>query len=241
MTILRVLTIWAAILIGVAAPGAAEDVDLELVLLADGSGSIDNSEMRFQRKGYADALVSADVLDAIRAGARAKIAVTYIEWGDFASQDVVVPWRIISDEASAASFAEALLKPPRHARGRNAIGTALLFGKTQIESNDQEGYRKVIDLSADSANNWTGVTIAAARQRVLASGITINGLAVLCRSCSGRPVAYDLEKAFRDTIIAGPDAFVITADNMQQFATAVKRKLVLEIAAREKPKKAAAR
>ena len=45
-----------------------EDVDLELVLLADATGSIDDSEIMFQRKGYAEALVSADVLDAIRSG-----------------------------------------------------------------------------------------------------------------------------------------------------------------------------
>lgn len=208
----------------------AEEVDLELVLLADATGSIDNHEIIFQRKGYADALVSEDVLDAIRTGANQKIAVTYVEWGDFTSQEVVVPWRVISDEASARAFATALMAPPRLARGRNAIGQALLFGKGLIEGNEHEGNRKVIDLSADSANSWNGIPLATAREQVVAAGITINWLAVLCRACSGRPVAYDLEQAFESTIIGGPDAFVITADDMQQFATAVKRKLVLEIA-----------
>ena len=88
----------------------------------------------------------------------------------------------------------------------------------------------MIDLSADSANSWNGIPLATAREQVVAAGITINGLAILCRFCSGRPVTYDLEKAFEDTIIGGPDAFVVTADDMQQFSTAVKRKLVLEIA-----------
>jgi hypothetical protein len=239
MPIIRVLMVCAALLTGIAAPGAADEVDLELVLLADASGSIDNEEIRFQRQGYAEALTSGDVLDAIRTGARQKIAVTYIEWGDFASQDVVVPWSIVSDEASARAFAATLLASPRKARGRNAIGTALMFGKAQIETNVHDGYRKVIDLSADSANSWTGVSIASAREQVLAAGITINGLAILCRFCSGRPVRYDLEKAFQDTIIAGPDAFVITADDMQRFATAVKRKLVLEISSGPQRKKLA--
>ncbi len=34
----------------------AESVDVELVLLADASGSIDDDEILFQRKGYADAI-----------------------------------------------------------------------------------------------------------------------------------------------------------------------------------------
>jgi hypothetical protein len=81
------LLIWAGMAL------RAEEVDLELVLLADATGSIDNAEIAFQRQGYAEALASADVLDAIRTGAHQKIAVTYVEWGDFTSQDIVVPWR----------------------------------------------------------------------------------------------------------------------------------------------------
>ncbi len=218
---------------------SADAVDLELVLLADATGSIDNAEIRFQRQGYADALTSDDVLNAIRSGVHQRIAVTYVEWGDFTSQEVVVPWTVIGDKAQARSFAAELLARPRIARGRNAIGQALLFGKASIEANDFEAARKVIDLSADSANSWNGVDLATARQQVIDAGITINGLAVLCRFCSGRPVRYDLEKAFETTIIGGPEAFVITADNRQQFATAVKRKLILEIAATRRPSRLA--
>lgn len=227
---LRPLIAALALLIMAAGPLRAEAVDLELVLLADATGSIDDREIAFQRKGYAEALASADVLDAIASGAHQRIAVTYVEWGSFESQDIVVPWTVIDGEAAAKLFGQALLTAPRRAHGRNAIGQALVFGKTLIETNAHEGYRRVIDLSADSANSWNGIPLALAREQVVAAGITINGLAILCRFCSGRPVTYDLEKAFEDTIIGGPDAFVVTADDMQQFSTAVKRKLVLEIA-----------
>ena len=227
---MRRLFLALALLLMAAAPARAEAVDLELVLLADATGSIDDREIAFQRRGYAEALASADVMDAISSGAHQRIAVTYVEWGSFESQDVVVPWTVIDGEASARAFGERLLAAPRRAAGRNAIGQALLFGKTLIETNAHDGYRKVIDLSADSANSWNGIPLALAREQVVAAGITINGLAILCRFCSGRPVTYDLEQAFADTIIGGPDAFVVTADDMQQFSTAVKRKLVLEIA-----------
>ncbi|MEO1490708.1 MAG: DUF1194 domain-containing protein [Pseudomonadota bacterium] len=205
-------------------------VSLELVLLADATGSIDDAEIRFQRQGYAEAITDPAVIDAIIHSGFGAIALTYVEWADALSQDTIVPWTRIDGEESARAFAAALLPPPRRAWGRNAIGSALLTGKQLIESNAYEGLRKVIDLSADSANNWNGPSIEDARAEVLAAGITINGLAVLCRGCNGPPVSYNLETAFRDMIIGGPGAFVVAAENAETFAAAVRRKLILEIA-----------
>jgi hypothetical protein len=63
-------------------------------------------------------------------------------------------------------------------------------------------------------------------------GIVIIGLPILCRevACGGRPVTYDLEKAFEEKIIGGPGAFVVTAKDRESFEMAVRRKLILEIA-----------
>ena len=55
------------------------------------------------------------------------------------------------------------------------------------------------------------------------------------KECSGRPVAYDLEAAFAETIIGGPASFVVTADRDARFAEAVRRKLLLEIAGTPDP------
>lgn len=223
-----------SLLLAAAAPlvdAAAEDVDLELVLLADSSGSIDDAEIRFQRQGYADAVTDPLVLSAILDNAHGKIAVTYVEWGNAASQDVVVGWTVIDGADAAHRFAEALMTAPRRAYGRNAIGSALLKGKRLIEDSGHRGVRRVIDLSADSANNWNGPPLETARAEVVAAGIVINGLAVLCRHCSGRPVRYDLEEAFARLIIGGPGSFVVTADSRATFADAVRKKLILEIAA----------
>lgn len=205
-------------------------VDLELVLLADATGSIDAGEIRFQREGYARAIADPAVLSAIAGGIHGRIAVTYVEWGHAESQDIVAGWTVIDGKNAAEAFAAALLSPPRRAFGRNAIGAALLFGKALIDGNAIQGARRVIDLSADSANNWNGPGISEARELVVQSGIVINGLAVLCRHCSGRPANYDLEEAFANRIIGGPGSFVITADDRTTFAEAVRRKLILEIA-----------
>ncbi len=205
-------------------------VDLELVLLADATGSIDDKEIFFQRQGYADAILHPDILSAISLGHDGRIAVTYVEWGDASSQEVVVPWTIIDGQGAAANFAEALMETPRLAFGRNAIGSAITYAHLLIEGNNINGFRRVIDLSGDSANSWGGIPLEAARQAAIAADIVINGLAILCRDCSGRPVFYDLEEAYRRDIIGGPAAFVITADDMESFAAAVRKKLLLEIA-----------
>ena len=211
---------------------AEETVDLELVLLADATGSIDNAEIRFQREGYAQAITSPEVLAAITGGLHGKIALTYVEWADASSQQVVVPWTIISGASDAEQVAQVLRDKPRLAFGSNAIGAALLKGMLLVETNDIRGLRRVIDLSADSANNWSGPPIVESRDLVTAKGITINGLAILCRDidCGGRPITYNLEEAFRRDIIGGPGAFVVTAGDRDSFAAAVKRKLILEIA-----------
>ncbi|SDE37512.1 DUF1194 domain-containing protein [Limimaricola pyoseonensis] len=203
------------------------EVGLELVLLADGSGSIDDGELAFQRQGYAMALTDPEVVAAIEDSLYGTIAVTYVEWAT--NTAVVVGWTIISDHDSAAAFAEALLTPPRLAVGRNAIGGALLEGKRLIESNDIDAPRAVIDFSGDSIGNSSGPSIAAARAEVIAAGITINALPIL-RPEDGRRAGGNLEAEYATRIIGGPGAFMVTAESRATFAQTVRRKLVLEIA-----------
>ncbi len=205
----------------------AEDVDLELVLLADASGSISDLEVQFQRKGYAEAIRDPSVLAAIQNSAYGAIAVTYVEWA--ANTAVVTDWTKIDGPESAATFARSLTRPARQAFGRNAIGAALLDGKRLIETNEFEGWRKVIDFSGDSPNSFSGPSIEEARAEVVAAGITINGLPILCRVCD-TPVRYpDLGKIYEDEIAGGIGSFVVPVENWEDLAQAIRRKLILEI------------
>jgi hypothetical protein len=221
-----------SLLVGNGGALAGERVDLELVLLADASRSIDEVEVRLQREGYAAAVTHPDVLSAIAGGYERRIAVTYVEWGDETSQEVVVPWTVVKDAESAAAFARELLAAPRLGQGPNAIGSAIAAAHALIEMNAIEGTRRIIDFSGDSAYSGGGVPVAVARKAALEAGIVINGLAIYCEDCSGRPVGYDLEGAYAELIIGGPGSFVITADANLRFAEAVRRKLLLEIADR---------
>ncbi|WP_143535208.1 DUF1194 domain-containing protein [Roseivivax jejudonensis] len=217
---------------------AAQETDLELVLLADASGSIDAGEIRFQREGYATAITDPDVLSAIANTAYGSIAVTYVEWAANTAQ--VVDWTMIDGRDSAGAFAEALLAPPRQAYGRNAIGGALLDALRLIETNDIDGWRRVIDFSGDSANSYSGPSIATARDEVVAAGVTINALPILRPDDPGRAQG-GLEALYEERIIGGMGAFVVTAENRASFAEAVRRKLILEISGLSGAPRAAAR
>jgi hypothetical protein len=213
-----------------ATPATAEPVDLELVFAADGSGSIDADELRLQRSGWADALVSREVLDGIRDGMLGVIAVAYMEWGGPQSQVLIVDWHLIRDEASARVFSDKLVSAPRGATGYNSISNAIDFSVRLADTNAHEGTRKVIDVSGDGPN-MGGRSLEAARADALAKGFTINALAI--RRSGGRPGGpggMALEDYYRESVIGGPGSFVEIADETRPFAVAARRKLVTEIA-----------
>lgn len=220
------------VLLCLASPLAAQtqrEAGLELVLLADASGSIDAEELAFQRQGYALAITDAAVVDAITSSIYGSVAVTYVEWAS--NTAVVVPWTIINSAETARAFADALSGPPRQAYGSNAIGGALLDAKRLIEGNDIFAPRAVIDFSGDSIGNSSGPTIESARAEVLGAGITINALPIL-RPEDGRRAGANLEEEYANRIIGGPGAFMVTAEGRDSFAATVRRKLVLEISGR---------
>ena len=213
------------------APARAESVDLELVFAADGSGSIDDAELRLQRQGWADALTNPDVLNGIKDGPAGAIAVAFMEWGGPSSQVLIVDWHVIRDAASAKVFADKLIGAPRGAYGYNSISNAIDFSVRLVETNAHEGTRKVIDVSGDGPN-MNGRSLEQARGDALAKGFTINALAIR-RPGSGRPGGpggMSLEDYYGQSVIGGPGSFVEIADEMRPFALAARRKLLTEIA-----------
>src|SRR3954451_7126304 len=73
-------------------------VDLEVILSADVSRSIDDAEFVLQRKGYAAALTDPRVLNAIHGRPGGSIGICFIEWSGEGEQQVVVDWMVIRDE-----------------------------------------------------------------------------------------------------------------------------------------------
>ncbi len=222
--------VWVAFAVAPQAAAAEVPVDLELVLAADGSGSIDDAELKFQREGYAEALAHPRVLAAIRSGFHKSIAVAYIEWGAPQSQHVIADWAVIRDEASARAFGKTLVETPRAAWGYNSISNAIDFSARLIEANDYRGTRRVIDVSGDGPQIG-GRPLEEVRRETVAKGITINALVIETAGGALRgPGGITLAEHYERDVIGGAGAFIAVARERVRFPETVLRKLVLEIA-----------
>lgn len=202
---------------------AQERVDLELILMADGSGSVDDEEFLLQRRGYAQALRNPRVLAAIRNGPLGRIALTYVEWSGHFLKVPIVGWTVLSDAASVVAFARQLEEKPRALDGGGtAVGSAIIYGADSIRKNAFAGTRRVIDLSGDGPDK-DGIPAAVGRDEAVAQGITVNGLPILG--------TFDgLDIFFLDNVIGGPGAFSIPAKSFKDFEAAILTKLIREIA-----------
>ena len=203
---------------------ARERVDLELILLADGSGSIDDEEFLLQRRGYARALRHPRVIGAIRSGQLGRIALTYVEWSGAFLHVPIVPWALIRSEADIETFAKQLEQRPRELEGGGtAVGAAILHGVKSLRENAFDGTRRVIDISGDGPDK-DGVPAVVGRDQAMAEGVTVNGLPIL----DGRHPQLDL--FFMDNVIGGPGAFSIPAKGFKDFYRAILSKLIREVA-----------
>ena len=214
-----------------AASAQGVDVDLELVLAVDVSRSMDFEEQRLQRDGYVAAFRHPEVIQAIESGATGRIAVTYVEWAGPAHQTVIVPWTILASEADARAFADKLGEGEMMRERGTSISSGLFFTSQLFEGSGVNAPRQAIDVSGDGPNNM-GPPVVPMRDRVVAQGITINGLPILLRPGGGfGPYGIaDLDVYYEDCVIGGPGAFMITVTDVEQFPEAIRRKLVLEIA-----------
>ncbi|MDF1855596.1 DUF1194 domain-containing protein [Pseudooceanicola sp.] len=208
---------------------SAIEVDVELLLLVDVSRSMTPSELEIQRRGYAEALTSDSVLNVIGDGFLGHIAVAYVEWAGAGSQRVVVDWRLIRSRDDAQGFAEALTLHFTQAMRRTSISGALAMGPGYFRGNRFAGLRRVIDISGDGPNN-DGAPVLPIRDQVLAEGITINGLPLMTRDGIAAWNLDDLDIYYQTCVTGGAGSFVIPVYDWAEFAAAVRKKLVLEIA-----------
>jgi hypothetical protein len=215
---------------------AEREVDLELVLAADISSSMDSEEAALVRQGFIRAFRHPDVIDAIQRGRFGRIAVTYVEWGSDQYQRTKVDWAEVADAGNAAVFAEAVERSSLDIVEWTSISAAIAFGAQNFEGNGFRSERRIIDISGDGPNN-RGTYVNLARDLAVADGIVINGLPII----NDRPQMYgfppfpDLDLYYQDCVIGGPGSFIVVADGFKDFARAILRKLVTEIAGRAPP------
>jgi hypothetical protein len=207
-------------------------VDVELILAVDVSYSMDMDELAVQREGYAQAIVSKEFLQALKAGPSGKIAVTYFEWAASNDQKIIIPWRVIDGPETADAVADEILKTPIRRASRTSISGAINFAMPLFEQNPYRGLRRVIDISGDGPNN-NGTPVTGARDAALEKGITINGLPIMVKEPSYSTMDIEnLDFYYEDCVIGGPGSFVVSIKDRDKFKEAIRTKLLLEVAGR---------
>jgi hypothetical protein len=207
-----------------------EPVDVLLVLAVDVSRSIDEDEARLQREGYRNAVSDPRVVEVIRRGMIGAIGLAYVEWAGFEYQRLVLPWTRIANQREADAWASALAEAPRASLSWTSISAGIDFSRRTLAEAPFEGTRRVIDVSADGVNN-SGRPAELARDEAVAQGIIINGLPIINdRPTFGRMPQIPLDQYFQQSVIGGAGAFMIVAEDFEAFGTAVRRKLIREIA-----------
>ena len=220
-------------LLGVIGEARSAGVDLEVILAADVSRSIDDAEFDLQRKGYAAALTDPRVLAAIHGRSGAAIGVSFIEWSGDEDQQIVADWAEIRDEEDAGSMAAAILAAPRSFMGRTSISAAIDFAMAHFTKSKWQAKRRIIDISGDGTNN-SGRPVTEARDQAISQGVTINGLAIindkpnLGYSAHTQPPG-GLPLYYQQNVIGGPNAFMLSVKDFNTFADAMAQKLAKEI------------
>jgi Protein of unknown function (DUF1194) len=204
-------------------PVAAQTpVAIELVLALDSSASVDKQEFQLQLEGLALAFRDPDVSKAVSNLAPFGVAIAVIQWGGEGETRVIVPFTVLKSVRDSKAFGFRISRTRRFNRASTtSIATAINDSHALLDNNEFDGQRRVIDVSGDGPDN-SGLDIEAARQSAKTAGIVINGL----------PIEADdagLADYYATHVIIGANAFIEPARDFEDFARAIRAKLLREL------------
>lgn len=194
---------------------------VELTLAMDVSRSVSTKEYKLQMNGLADALDDEEVRDAIRAIPDGVLSTVFI-WGDENQQKQTTDWTLLKGGAETAAFAMEVRSTRRYfGFTLTGLGAAMLYANELTKTAPQKCRRRVIDVSGDGV--WNNGISPKQAWSVLPRDLTVNGLVIL-------GATPDPRKFYKEEVIGGPAAFVEVADDFEDYARAIKRKLLRELA-----------
>ncbi|RYH06367.1 DUF1194 domain-containing protein [Tropicimonas sp. IMCC6043] len=216
----------------VASSAVAEQCRLALALAFDVSGSVDGGEYRLQMRGMAEALGDAEVQEALFAVPGVPVALAAYEWSASSYQQMIVDWTLLADavalEGVREQFANWKRRPAPEATG---LGVAMDFGMTLLERAPR-CWDRTLDISADGENN-NGLSPGQLKASGRIDGLRVNALVVAWNFQSFKKMTEDsiasLASYFLSEVIQGQDAFVEVAVGYDDYARAMKRKLLREL------------
>ncbi len=210
------------LILGQNATAAADSCEIALVLALDVSKSMDPREFSLQFGGTAEALRDPEVQSAILAR-RGLVAMTAFEWSGKTHQAKVKDWTLLRTPEDVEVFADTLVQHDRIGHGqRTGTGSALEFAYALLDQGP-DCDRSIIDVSSDGYSN-DGIAPPDVYASRRFDSVTVNALVVGGKM---RPFLWDY---FSSDIIFGPDAFSMATESFDDYAQAIKEKLLRELA-----------
>ena len=191
----------------------AAAADLALVLALDGSASVTYEEFGLMAGGMAAALRDPEVVSGLtggRAGASLSRAAAVVRRGRAGDPGGLDAHRLGRARRARSRMRSRTRRAwcgrarPRSARRCSPRSPCLATRRARAT-------RQVVDVIGDGRSN-DGIAPGPIRDRMAASGITINGLCVLHEE-------PDLLESYRAEVIGGPDCFALLARTMRTSPT----------------------
>lgn len=213
----------AGLALGLAPASAAaqQPCAVSLVLAMDVSRSVSSREYRLQMDGLAAAFRDEEVRETIRAQPGGVLATVTI-WGDRRQQRQTTPWALLRGGPETEAFARSVEETQRYfGFTLTGLGAAMAHANRLFDEAPERCRREVIDISGDGVSN--DGPRPAVIWPLLRPGVTVNGLVIL--GATPDPAAH-----YREEVIGGPGAFVEVASDFDDYARAIRLKLLRELA-----------
>jgi hypothetical protein len=207
--------------------------DFNLITAIDVSDSINRHDEWLQYSGLARGVVDAEFLNRIAQGAEGRIGFVAFTWSSGGQVAVVVPWTVIETRADAERVAAQFNAAPRIDRsafgryrplsssvdrdrgGMTDIAEAIEAAVRLSLAAPFPAPRSVVNILSNGVDN-NGQDPSAIRDNAIRMGMTINGIVFGDRD--------DLPDYFRQNVIGGPGAFLMTVQKPDDLPGALEKK-----------------
>jgi len=214
-TLCKVAFVAVAGLISLNVNAVPINVDVELSLVIDVSGSISSSEYNLQMDGYAaafrDTTVQSNIVNSTNG-----IAVNAVFFSTNYFSTSLDAFSLLRTAADANAFANLLDAFTRPGNNLTNVYAGMDRAFTLLNTNLYQG-KQVIDVSGDGRQNWLGMN---PKNRIIAAGTIINGITI------GNE--HGLTNWYANNVIGGAGAFVLHANTFADFKSAVTQKIKYE-------------
>jgi len=208
----------------------ADDVwtDANIVTGLDFSGSIDPRDAQVQIDGITMAIRSPQIIAAIKNGNHGRVGFAVFVWAS-GNYPILLTWRQISSSEEAAAVADDVENGLHALLGSEALvkigaltdlSAALEYGAELLRTAPFATNHRFVNIVGNGIDN-VGEGARPVRDRLVAEGITINGVAL----------GYDktLFAYLQRDVIGGPESFALMADDPEKLVEVMARKFVTEI------------